>query len=110
MFLGFRAGDRRNAEQHAPPGTARESDSRASYAVVRCCTRGASPDPLACVLHAHEPVLIQALVTEAPVEALDVGVLDGFAGTNEGNAYRALIRPGVVIVHDSEGPQLPAID
>lgn len=34
----------------------------------------------------EEPVLVQALIPELPVERLDVGVLDGLARADEGQA------------------------
>ena len=32
---------------------------------------------------AHEPMLVEAFVAQPPVEALDVGILDGLAGIDE---------------------------
>jgi hypothetical protein len=40
-------------------------------------------------------VLVEAFIAEAPVEALDVGVLDRLAGPDEGKAYRPLVGPGI---------------
>jgi hypothetical protein len=47
------------------------------------------------VRHGEEPVFVQALVTEATVEALDVGVLDRLAGTDKAQAHSGLVRPGI---------------
>lgn len=44
---------------------------------------------------AVEPVLVQALVPERPVETFDVGVLHRLAGLDEMQAHAALIGPGV---------------
>src|SRR6185503_17399946 len=40
-------------------------------------------------------MLIQAFITEAPVEALDVGILDRLARSDEGKAHRPLVGPGI---------------
>jgi hypothetical protein len=45
------------------------------------------------IAQVHEPALVEALVPELAVEALDVGVLDGFPGTNELELDPALVRP-----------------
>jgi hypothetical protein len=47
------------------------------------------------VLHAQKPVLVQAFIAESPVEALDVGVLHGLPGPDEGKAHRPLVGPSV---------------
>jgi hypothetical protein len=52
-------------------------------------------DRRARVLHAHEPVLVQAFVTQASVEALDVAVVDGLARADEGQANPTLVGPRV---------------
>ena len=48
---------------------------------------------LSCVRHRQEPVFIQALVPEAPVEALDVGVLDRLARSDEAEYHMMLVGP-----------------
>src|SRR5437667_8455311 len=40
-------------------------------------------------------MLVQAFVSEAPVEALDVAVVHWFSRPDEGKAYAALVRPGI---------------
>src|SRR5687767_3115632 len=64
----------------------------------------------------QEPVLTEALVPELSVEALDVRVLDGFAGPDEMELHLMLLRPRVdratlklraVVDHDRAG--VPAI-
>ncbi len=47
------------------------------------------------MLHAQKPVLVQAFITKATVEALDVGVLHGFPWPDEGKAHRALVGPSI---------------
>ena len=42
-----------------------------------------------------EPVLVEAFVVEPPVEALDVGILDRFAGPDELEPHAVLVRPNV---------------
>src|SRR6185295_7808235 len=39
--------------------------------------------------------LVQAFIAKAPVEALDIGVLNRLAGPDEGKAHRPLVGPGV---------------
>src|SRR5438034_9902729 len=41
----------------------------------------------------QEPVLVEALVPQAAVEALDEGVLDGLAGLDEAQTHAAFIGP-----------------
>lgn len=45
--------------------------------------------------HGDEPVLVQALVAEFAVEALDVGVLDRLARTDKRQLHTLLERPGI---------------
>lgn len=45
------------------------------------------------VLQAQKPVLVQALVSDLAVEALDVSVLNRLAGLNEFNIHVSLHRP-----------------
>lgn len=49
-------------------------------------------DPLG-VGEAQEPVLVEALVPEAPVKALDLAVLHGTAGINEVQVHAVFERP-----------------
>jgi hypothetical protein len=56
------------------------------------------PNDLAGVGEGPEPVLIQALVAQAPVEAFAVGILDRLAGVDEPQADVSLVSPLV------EGP------
>ena len=42
---------------------------------------------------AHEPILVQALVAEFPVEAFDVSVLYRLARLDEGELHGVLVRP-----------------
>ena len=44
---------------------------------------------------AREQVLVETFVAQVTVEAFDVGILDGFAGTNEIEPYVMCIGPGV---------------
>jgi hypothetical protein len=52
-----------------------------------------SLDDHSCLGRAHETMLVQTLVAELAVEALDVGVLHGLAGTDEAQANAAAIGP-----------------
>jgi hypothetical protein len=40
-----------------------------------------------------KPVFVQALVAEAPVEALDVCILDGLSGLDEVQSHAPITRP-----------------
>ena len=51
-------------------------------------------DRPSCMIHGDEPVLIQTLVAELAIEALDVRVLDRLAGTDERESDVVLVRPG----------------
>ena len=46
-----------------------------------------------CVGHAQEPVLVETLVAQAPVEALGVGVLDGLPAVDEAQRHPPLMCP-----------------
>ena len=52
-------------------------------------------DDLPRLIQRHEPVLVQALVPELAVEALDVRVLHGLARRDKRKLHSPLIRPGV---------------
>ena len=45
------------------------------------------------VLQRDEPVFVEALVAELPVEALDVGVLGGLSGLGQHQLYPVGLRP-----------------
>jgi len=47
------------------------------------------------VVEAEEPVVVQALIAELAVEALNVAVLDGFAGSDDVDLHAGLVGPGV---------------
>src|SRR5262249_16836575 len=47
------------------------------------------------VREVDEPVLVQALVSKLPVEGLDEGVVDGFAGPDEVELDATAVRPGI---------------
>ena len=59
-----------------------------------------------CLRHGHEPVLVQALVAELAVEALDVGVLVRLAGPDERQAARRAGTPR----HRAPGLRTPGRD
>jgi hypothetical protein len=52
-------------------------------------------DDAASMIHGDEPVLIEALIAELAIEALDVGVLDWLAWTDERQSDVLPVRPGV---------------
>src|SRR5262245_54001777 len=54
-----------------------------------------SLDLPSCIGKVNEPILVQALVAKLPVEALDEGVLDRLAGTDEVQLDSRTIGPGV---------------
>ena len=56
------------------------------------------------LLKRHEPVLLQALVPEPAIEALDTRVLHGLARRDKRKLHSPLIRPGVQGVADELGP------
>jgi hypothetical protein len=43
----------------------------------------------------QEPVLIEAFIAKPAIEALDIGVLDRLARSNECEPCRSLVRPGI---------------
>jgi hypothetical protein len=65
-------------------------------------------DDLARVRQAEEPVFVQALVAEAAVEALDVGILVRLARVNEVQSDALRVRPGIEGSPDELRPIVPA--
>lgn len=52
-------------------------------------------DPRPRVLHRDEPVLVEAFVSQLPVEALRVGVIDRLPRPDEVHAHAAAVGPGI---------------
>lgn len=54
-----------------------------------------SADEVAGVTNAAEPVLVEAFIAQAAVEALCIGVLDRLSGSDEAQSNAALICPRI---------------
>jgi hypothetical protein len=65
-------------------------------------------DLLPRVLERNELMYVQALVAQAPVEGLDVGILHGFAGVDEVERDAAVIRPIFDAIEEAELPCTPS--
>ena len=65
-------------------------------------------DGSACLADAGEPVLVQALIPETAIEALDVGVLCGFTGIDEIQLNAVVISPGIKGATSQFGPITPS--
>jgi hypothetical protein len=50
-------------------------------------------DSLAGVAHRNKPVLVQAFIPKLAIEAFNIRILNGFAGTDKGKMDTASIRP-----------------
>jgi hypothetical protein len=57
-------------------------------------------DDLSDLVKAHEPILVQAFITELAVEALHVAIIHRFAGSDELEFDPSSVSPGVERVTD----------
>jgi hypothetical protein len=92
----FRAGGRRRRPERRNPGRVLQRGQVPQGAVRPLLVVAASPflDGLSSILQIREPVLVQALVPELAVEALDVRVLDGAPRCDEVQLDPVPVGPG----------------